>query len=98
MPTGHPSPSLFGTKGSQRTESLLTESKTASLNFPCAAGARLMQQKSDNQLALFIRDEQSGRLAFNAQALRALGVDPAEARDRGYSITNVDEFQPDLAA
>ena len=57
-----------------------------------------MQKKSNNQLALFIRDEQSGRLAFNAQALRALGVDPAEARDRGYSITNVDEFQPDLAA
>jgi hypothetical protein len=60
--------------------------------------SRTRPAKSDDQLALFIRDEQSGRLAFNAQALRALGVDPAEARDRGYSITNVDEFQPDLAA
>jgi hypothetical protein len=83
MPTGHPSPSLFGTKGSQRTESLLTESKIASLNFSCAAGARLMQKKSDNQLALFIRDERSGRLAFNAQALRALGVDHSRSARPG---------------
>ena len=45
-----------------------------------------MQKKSDNQLALFIRDEQSGRLAFNAQALRALGVDPAEARETDVTI------------
>jgi len=42
-----------------------------------------MQKKLDNQLALFIRDERGGRLAFNARALQALGVDPAEARDRG---------------
>jgi len=41
-----------------------------------------MQKKLNNQLALFIRGERGGRLAFNAQAL-ALGVDPAEARDRG---------------
>jgi hypothetical protein len=58
----------------------------------------LMQKKSDNQHDLFTRDERSGRLAFNARAIKALGIDPAQARDRGYPITNLDEFQPDLAA
>ena len=28
---------------------------------------------------------------FNAQALRALGIDPAEVRNRGYPIKNLDE-------
>jgi hypothetical protein len=55
-----------------------------------------MQKKSDNQQDLFIRDERSGRLAFNAQALKALGINPAEACDLGYPITNLDEFGPDL--
>ncbi len=38
-----------------------------------------MQQQFDNQIALFIRDERTGRYVFNAQALKALGIDPAEA-------------------
>jgi hypothetical protein len=29
-------------------------------------------------LALFIRNERIGRLAFNAEALKALGIDPTE--------------------
>jgi hypothetical protein len=33
---------------------------------------------------LFIRDEKMGRRAFNAQALKALGIDPSEAREPGY--------------
>jgi hypothetical protein len=45
-----------------------------------------MQQQFDHQIALFIRDETTGRYVFNAQALKALGIDPAEARDRGYSL------------
>jgi hypothetical protein len=32
------------------------------------------------------RDETTGRYVFNAQALKALGIDPAEARGRGYSL------------
>ena len=44
-----------------------------------------MQQQFDNQIALFVRDERTG-YAFNAQALKALGIDAAEARDRGYSL------------
>jgi hypothetical protein len=45
-----------------------------------------MQKNSDAQIALFVRDENTGRLAFNAQALKALGIDPTEARDRGYLL------------
>ena len=45
-----------------------------------------MQQQFDNEIALFVRDEKTGRYAFNAQALKALGIDAAEARDRGYSL------------
>jgi hypothetical protein len=45
-----------------------------------------MQKNSDAQIALFVRDEKTGRLAFNAQALKALGIDPTEARDRGYLL------------
>jgi hypothetical protein len=43
-----------------------------------------MQQQFDNQIAL--RDERTGRYVFNAQALKALGIDPAEARNRGYLL------------
>ena len=35
-----------------------------------------MQENSENQIALFVRDERTGRRAFNAQALKALGIDP----------------------
>jgi hypothetical protein len=45
-----------------------------------------MPEKSDYQIALFVRDEKTGRHAFNAKALKALGVDPAEARERGYPL------------
>ena len=31
-----------------------------------------MQKNSDAQIALFVGDEKTGRLAFNAQALKAL--------------------------
>ena len=57
-----------------------------------------MQENSDYQLALFVRDETTRRRAFNAQALKAFGIDPAEARDRGYALTNLDESQSELAA
>jgi hypothetical protein len=48
-----------------------------------------MQKNSDAQIALFVRDEKTGRLAFNAQALKALGIDPTEARDRGYLLKEI---------
>jgi hypothetical protein len=45
-----------------------------------------LQQQFDDQITLFVRNERTGRYVFNAQALEALGIDPAEARDRGYSL------------
>ncbi len=45
-----------------------------------------MPKRPDDQIALFIRDEKTGRRAFNANALKALGIDPAEARERGYPL------------
>jgi hypothetical protein len=52
-----------------------------------------MQQNTDDQIALFVRDEATGRPAFNAQALKALGIDPVEALDRGYPLANLSEPQ-----
>jgi hypothetical protein len=45
-----------------------------------------VQENPDIQITLFVRDERTRRRAFNAEALRALGIDPAEARDRGYPL------------
>ena len=61
-------------------------------------GERQVQDNSDNQIALFVRDDRTGRRVFNAQALKALGIDPAEARDRGYPLTNPRESQSELPA
>jgi hypothetical protein len=53
---------------------------------------------SDNQITLFIRDEKTGRHAFNPKALKALGVDPAVARELGYRLKDLEESEPNLAA
>lgn len=45
-----------------------------------------MPENSDNQITLFIRYEKTGRFTFNAKALKALGIDPALARERGYHL------------
>ena len=45
-----------------------------------------MAENRDHQVALFIRDEKGGRHAFNSAALKALGIDPAVARERGYRL------------
>jgi hypothetical protein len=57
-----------------------------------------VDRKSDEEIDLFVRDEQSGRFLINAKALQALGIDPAEARERGYPLTNVAEATEELAA
>jgi hypothetical protein len=56
-----------------------------------------MHENSDDQIALFVRDETTGRRAFNAQAPKALGIDPAKARDRGYPLEGHQE-SPRLTA
>jgi hypothetical protein len=45
-----------------------------------------MSQRSNNQITLFIRDGKTGRYMFNAKALKALGIDPAVARELGYPL------------
>jgi len=51
----------------------------------------IMPKHLDDQITLFIRDEKTGRYAFNAKALKALGVDPAVARQRGYTLKDPEE-------
>ena len=53
----------------------------------------MMGRKSDEEICLFVRDEQTGRFLFNAEALRALGINPVEAQQRGYPMN----YQSDLA-
>ena len=45
-----------------------------------------MNRKSDEEICLFVRDEQSGRFLFNAKELQALGINPVEAQQRGYPL------------
>jgi hypothetical protein len=68
------------------------------VEFLREAEERPVYENSDNQIALFVRDERTGRHVFNAQALRALGIDPAEARDRGYPIDLLGESHSNLPA
>jgi hypothetical protein len=43
-------------------------------------------KKSGEEICLFVRDEQTGRFLFNAEALQALGINPVAARQRGYPM------------
>jgi hypothetical protein len=45
-----------------------------------------MEAGSDKYIYLFVRDEQTRRILFNTKALQALGIDPIEARKRGYPM------------
>ena len=45
-----------------------------------------MERKSDEEICLFVRDEQTGRFLFNTKALQALGINPVEAQQRGYAL------------
>ena len=46
----------------------------------------MVDRKSDEEICLFVRDEQSGRFLFNAKALQASGINPVEAQQRGYPL------------
>jgi hypothetical protein len=47
---------------------------------------RWMETKSHENICLFVRDEQTRRIVFNAKALQVLGIDPNQARERGYPM------------
>jgi hypothetical protein len=57
-----------------------------------------MQRKSNEEICLFVRDEQSGRFLFDARALQALGIDPVKAQQRGYPLKDVAEATEELPA
>jgi hypothetical protein len=46
-----------------------------------------MQEKPNEQVRLFIRDQTTGRRTFNPEALVTLGIDPEEAQERGFQIS-----------
>jgi hypothetical protein len=46
-----------------------------------------MYEKPVEQVSLFIRDQITGRHMFNSEALLALGINPAEAQERGFQIS-----------
>jgi len=50
-----------------------------------------MKIKSDDEISLFVRDEQTGRFMFNARALQALGLNPMQAKQRGYFVEELSE-------
>jgi hypothetical protein len=49
-----------------------------------------MDRKSDEEISLFVRNEQTGRVLFNARALRALGHDLAQIQQRGYLVKELE--------
>jgi hypothetical protein len=60
-----------------------------------------MERKPEREICLFVRDEQTRRFLFNVKALQALGVNGAEARQRGYPIKEhppMAEAEEDLTA
>ncbi len=57
-----------------------------------------MPEKPDDQIALFIRGQKTGRYAFNAKSLKAMGLDPTEALERGYSLKEPEGSNSYLAA
>ncbi len=60
-----------------------------------------MERKADEEICLFVRDEQTGRFLFNTKALQALGINPAEAEQRGYPLQEqsaLDEAVKDFPA
>jgi hypothetical protein len=68
------------------------------VQFGALDGENAIQRTRGDQIALFVRDEKTKWRAFNAEALKALGIKPAEARDRGYPLKGLEEALPDLAA
>ena len=45
-----------------------------------------MERQLDEEICLFVRDQQAGRFLFNAEALQALGFDLLEVQQRGCRL------------
>ena len=60
-----------------------------------------VERKPDEEICLFVRDEQTRRFLFNVKALQALGINAVEASRRGYPIKEqppMAEAEEDLTA
>jgi hypothetical protein len=42
--------------------------------------------KFGEEICLYLRDERTGRLLFNARAMLVLGLEPEQMRERGYPL------------
>ena len=49
---------------------------------------------ADEEVSLFVRDPDTGRLVFNSKAIEALGLCPAELTERGYALDNEPPDRP----
>ncbi len=50
-----------------------------------------METKTDEEISVFVRDKQTGRLLFNARALHALGIDPTLDQQCGYPLKELSD-------
>ena len=46
-----------------------------------------MDRKSDEEISLFVRDKKTSRFLFNDRAMKALGLDPIQLRQRGFPVS-----------
>ena len=53
--------------------------------------------KSDEEISLFVRDEQTGHLHFNAKALHSIGIDLVQAQQRGYLTKELPDANEHIA-
>jgi hypothetical protein len=59
-----------------------------------SAHGSLRHRKSDEEIALFVRDERTGRFLFNDRAIQALGLDPIQLHQRGYPVCGPKTLNP----
>ena len=57
-----------------------------------------MEGKSSEEICLFLRDERTGRFLFNARAMQALGYDPTQMQERGYTLKEPPEARDTVRA
>ena len=69
-----------------RSRSTLERSSTSPKSYFGLIEEGATEKNSDEEISFFLRDEQTGRYLFNATAPRALGVNPVQAQQRGYSF------------
>ena len=57
-----------------------------------------MPIEADTEVSLFVRDRATGRLVFNPEAIKALGLSPAELSERGFPLDDAIASPPTAPA